>query len=499
MLSPVRIEIEGGGVGNISSRVIRHHGDIIAYLVLLRPSFERSKRTAHCHVRRPGNSAVGAVRIEQLRIGVVCGISCVQPNRIDSSIGRDTDRTKIVPLIMINWVVVDPVRRAKSNTSVCAAHEHHVRAIIGTEWLHAGHHVNVIVSWSPRSVDCQECLPCQSVWINCAAEDNATPHVNCGNLVESWCDSRVLSVSRTDAPETATLIITANKQVAIGSHIQCSPIRVIRDVNWTLPRGAAIGGAAEFSEVASEKAGPKLILKPVSHTAGRFIYSEPFLVSAVCAALRRTERPRLSTVRRAPDVATESVHQQAEIEEISGVVRIQYRITAEDIVLQNTGKSPVKPTVGRIAITCLAEVGSVGIKLPPTYGDLVTIRRIDCNRRLVRGVTYDVVATRVDIYLIANKDTVRRDHSWRGVQSVGPQRRRRHSVFFQRLRHPAADAQWRLSGTADCRYQRDTNQQEQAKNHRRFHMKLNGFDTNTAIHRRSYGRGGGVGRGLGVA
>ena len=499
MLSSVRIEVKGGGVGDISSGVIRYHGDIIAYLVLLRPPFQRSKGTAHWHVRRPGKSAVGAVRIEQLRIGVVCRISCVQPNRIDPSVGRDADRAEIVPLVMVNWVVVDPMRRAKSDTSVCAAHEHHVRAVIGTEWLHAGHHINVVVSWSARAVHCQERLSCQSVWINCATENNATPHVDCGDLVESRRDSRVLSIGRADAPETATLVITANKQVAIGSYIQCSPIRIIRDVNWTLPGGAPIGGAAEFSEVAGEKAGPKLVLEPVSHTAGRLIYSEPFLVSAICAALRRTERPRLSTIRRAPDVATERVHQQAEIEEISGVVRIQYRITAEDIVLQNTRKSPVKASVGRIAITCLTEVGSVGIKLPPTYGDLVTIRRIDCNRRLVRGVTYDVVATRVDIYLIANKDTVRRDHSWRGVQSVGPQRRRRHPIFFQRLRHSAGDTQWRLSGTVDCRYQRKTNQQEQAKNHRRFHMKLSGFDTNTAIHRRSYGRGGGVGRGLGVA
>jgi hypothetical protein len=121
---------------------------------------------------------------------------------------------------MVNRIVIDPVRRAKGNASVGAANKHHVRAIIGTERLDAGHHINVVVSRSARPVHRKECLPCQSTWIDGAAENDATAHVNCGDLIESWRDSRVLSVGRADAPETAPLVITANKQVAVRGYIQ---------------------------------------------------------------------------------------------------------------------------------------------------------------------------------------------------------------------------------------------------------------------------------------
>ena len=61
---------------------------------------------------------------------------------------------------MVNWIVIDPVRRAKGQASVGAAHEHHVCAIASTEWLHAGHHINIVVSRSARAIHGQECLPC---------------------------------------------------------------------------------------------------------------------------------------------------------------------------------------------------------------------------------------------------------------------------------------------------------------------------------------------------
>ena len=75
MLTPGRVEIVGGRVSDVASSVIRHDGDIIAYLVLLRPAFERSERLTDSYVRRPRNTAIGAIRIEQLRINVIGGIS----------------------------------------------------------------------------------------------------------------------------------------------------------------------------------------------------------------------------------------------------------------------------------------------------------------------------------------------------------------------------------------------------------------------------------------
>lgn len=114
VLTPVRIEIEGSWIGNIPSRVIRHDSDIIAYLVLLRPAFERRKRSTYRDVRRPRHAAIGAVRIEQLRIEVIRSIPRVQPYRINPSIGSYSQGAKPVPFVMINGIVVYPVRRAKS-------------------------------------------------------------------------------------------------------------------------------------------------------------------------------------------------------------------------------------------------------------------------------------------------------------------------------------------------------------------------------------------------
>jgi len=64
VLTPARVEVVGGRVGNVPSRVVRHDGDIIAYLLLNRPAFERVKGIANGYVRRPRNTAIGAVRIE---------------------------------------------------------------------------------------------------------------------------------------------------------------------------------------------------------------------------------------------------------------------------------------------------------------------------------------------------------------------------------------------------------------------------------------------------
>ena len=75
VLTPARVEIVGGRVGHVASSVIGYDGDIIAYLVLLRPAFQRIKCIADRDVRRPAKTAIRAVRIEQLRINVIGGIS----------------------------------------------------------------------------------------------------------------------------------------------------------------------------------------------------------------------------------------------------------------------------------------------------------------------------------------------------------------------------------------------------------------------------------------
>ena len=158
MLTPARVEIEGSGVGDIPSRVIRHDGDVIAYLVLYRPAFERCKRSAYGDVRCPCDAAIRAERIEQLGIGVIRSIARVQPHRIDPSIGGYRQRAKPVPLVVINGIVVNPLWPAKALAAIGAAGEHHVRSATA-ERLHAGEHVNVIVRGSAGPVNCQEALP----------------------------------------------------------------------------------------------------------------------------------------------------------------------------------------------------------------------------------------------------------------------------------------------------------------------------------------------------
>ena len=64
VLSPARVEVERGGIRHIATGVVRHDRNVIAYLALVRPAFERIKRGAHFHISRPGNAAIGAIRIE---------------------------------------------------------------------------------------------------------------------------------------------------------------------------------------------------------------------------------------------------------------------------------------------------------------------------------------------------------------------------------------------------------------------------------------------------
>ena len=64
MLSPARVEVKRGGIGYVASCVVGHDRDVIAYLLLDRPAFERVKGIAHRYVRRPRNAAIGAVGIE---------------------------------------------------------------------------------------------------------------------------------------------------------------------------------------------------------------------------------------------------------------------------------------------------------------------------------------------------------------------------------------------------------------------------------------------------
>jgi len=113
VLSRVRVKVERRRIRHVTASVVRHDRKVIAYFLLHRPAFVGIKRIADGNVRCPGDPAIGAVRVEQLRVDVVCGVSRIQPYRINPSVRSDGKRAKPMPLVLIHRVVVDPLRRAK--------------------------------------------------------------------------------------------------------------------------------------------------------------------------------------------------------------------------------------------------------------------------------------------------------------------------------------------------------------------------------------------------
>ena len=282
MLICAWVEIEGSGIGNIPSRVIRHDGDIVAYLVLLRPAFKRRKRSGHGNVRRPCDAAIRAERIEQLRIRVIRSIARVEPHRINPPIGGYRQRAKPVPLVVIDGIVVDSKRRAKSEATVSAAHEHHIGAGIEAGWLYTGDHVNIIVSGPAGAVHCQEKLARQAAWINCtAAEDETAAETDLGDLVKSGRDCRVLRIAGAEAPKWARKVgRAADKEIAVRIHVERSPDRRVGKKDWTHPCGPIVGGSAELPTAKIVARGaPRLILEPVTCAVGP-VYGEPLLVAS---------------------------------------------------------------------------------------------------------------------------------------------------------------------------------------------------------------------------
>ena len=158
MLSSSRIEVVGSRICNVAAGVIGYDGDVITYLALVRIAFEWSKRIAHCHIGRPGDATIGTIGVEQLRIRVIRGIARVQPHRIDSSIRGYRKRAEPVPLVRIDWIVVNPLWPAKALAAVGAAGEHHVRSATA-EGLDAGEHVDIVVRGAAGPVNCEKALP----------------------------------------------------------------------------------------------------------------------------------------------------------------------------------------------------------------------------------------------------------------------------------------------------------------------------------------------------
>ena len=105
---------------------------------------------------------------------------------------------------VVYGIVIDSVRRAEGCPAVGAARKHHISPRVKAGWSHSGDHVNVVVSRAAGTVNGNEDLPGESVWVNGWPVPQAASHVDCCDLIKSRGHSRVLRVARPNAPKTSS-------------------------------------------------------------------------------------------------------------------------------------------------------------------------------------------------------------------------------------------------------------------------------------------------------
>ena len=117
----------------------------------------------------------------------------------------------------IDWVVIDPVRRAKSQSTVCAAHEHHI-GCASARRQHTRQHINVIVSRAARAINRQEQHPIQTCRIYPTTIQVAAHIDVLGYVVKGRCLAPNLRVARANAGKGVPF--AADKKIAVGIHIE---------------------------------------------------------------------------------------------------------------------------------------------------------------------------------------------------------------------------------------------------------------------------------------
>src|SRR5262249_51487235 len=107
-----------------------------------------------------------------------------------------------------------------------------------------------------------------------------------------------------------------------------------------------------------------------------------------------------ASVGRAPNVALIRVN-IPKAQEIETALRIrgQHRVAAE--LVGGAPDRPGGPAIGRKGIARLPEIAVRADKLPPTDSHAIRIGRVNAERRLVGGITHNVLAERSDVYLKA--------------------------------------------------------------------------------------------------
>src|SRR5438477_13051822 len=99
-------------------------------------------------------------------------------------------------------------------------------------------------------------------------------------------------------------------------------------------------------------------------------------------------------------------------------------------MLENASRNPRPPTVGRMRESRLAKIGRHTIELPPTDAHFVSICRIDANGWLICSVANNVIATHINVDLIARVRPETRDQARRS--GVGLREPGWASITFER-------------------------------------------------------------------
>src|SRR5437899_10181678 len=170
------------------------------------------------------------------------------------------------------------MRRAKSQTTVCAAYEHHI--VAGTEAgrLHARQHINVIVSRATGAINRQEQHSIQTCGIYPPTRE-VTAHIDVLDyLVKARCLVPDLRIARANAGKGVPF--STDKEIAVRVHIERPVCRPGWNNDWDLPGDPAVGRALELDAVAATVSSvARLILKTVPRAAG-LIDGKPLFVAA---------------------------------------------------------------------------------------------------------------------------------------------------------------------------------------------------------------------------
>src|SRR5262249_15443322 len=123
--------------------------------------------------------------------------------------------------------------------------------------------------------------------------------------------------------------------------------------------------------------------------------------------------------------------EKTEVEEGAHLIGVGYWIAPKDVVFQNPRKRPCCTGIGGVSPAALPKVGQYTVKLSPSNCHLAGVCRINRDRTFVSRITDNVIPICIDVRLVADENAMRRDHSWRSLESIDI--RWRVIVFFQRF------------------------------------------------------------------